>query len=205
MKELAHLRGDFTADNGWTLDAAYGLVNQMLLFLQTYKGQLQMYYCTIDLDARRKLIAEGYTIPHPVEMCNEYCAETVIKSHIQKTYRQNPKAEEADEMVFVFDQGEDFYGPFQQKWKREKRRFYGKGGFSIWNVITDVTATTRMKQLPGLQAADMLAWAVNREHTVDEGAPGRMHAYIMRQIISQYYVSFDEAKLRERYVRVKLR
>jgi len=63
----------------------------------------------------------------------------------------------------------------------------------------------RMKQLPGLQAADVLAWAVNQEHTVEEGTAGKMHAHIMRQIISQFYIDFDEAKLRERYGRVKLR
>jgi hypothetical protein len=205
MKELCALRGEYDRSKGWTQQESFGIVNKMLLFLQHYKQDLQMYYCTIDLEAHRKLVAEGYAIPRAVDICNQYCAETIIKAHIQKTYRRNPAAEEAEEMVFVFDNGEDFYHPFHKKWESEVKRFGKEKGFNIWNVITDVHTTTRMKQLPGLQAADVLAWAVNREHTVEVGTAGKMHAHLMRQIIPQYYVAFDEDSLRDRFGRVKLK
>lgn len=206
MKELCPLKGEFDREKGWTQELSFGLLNQMLIFLQRFdKHDLQMYYCTIDLEARRKLMAEGYTIPKAVEICNQYCAETVLKRHLQKAWQQDPAAREAEEMVFVFDNGEEFYHPFCKKWEREIKRFKKEGGFNAWNVITDVHTTTRMKQLPGLQAADVLAWAVNREHTVEDGTAGKMHAHIMRQIISQYYIALDEDKLREKYGRVKLR
>ncbi len=180
MKELCPLRGEFDKAKGWTQEQAFGLVNSMLMFLQVFdKQEFQMYYCTIDLVARRKLLAEGYSIPGAVEICNEYCAETVMKAHIRKTWEKDRLAKGAEEMVFVFDTGEDFYGHFMQKWKREQKRFRREGGFNAWNVITDVHTTTRMKELPGLQAADVLAWAVNREHTAEDGAAGKMHAHIM--------------------------
>jgi hypothetical protein len=206
MKELCSLNGEFSRDKGWTQQDSFGVLNKMLVFLQNFdKQEFQMYYCTIDLEARRKLIAEGYTIPSAVDICNQYCAETVLKAHMKKTLDRNPSAQEAEEMVFVFDNGEDFFHPFYKKWERELKRFRKEKGWNPWNVITDVHTTTRMKKLPGLQAADVLAWAVNREHTVEEGTAGKMHAHVMRQIISQYYIDFDEAMLRQKYGRVKLK
>ncbi|HZL26303.1 MAG TPA: DUF3800 domain-containing protein [Acidobacteriaceae bacterium] len=206
MKELCPLKGEFSRDKGWTQEASFGLLNQMLMFLQVFdKQEFQMYYCTIDLEARRKLIVEGYTIPSAVDICNQYCSEVVLKAHMKMTLDRNPDAREAEEMVFVFDNGEDFFHPFCKKWEREVKRFRKDKGWNPWNIITDVHTTTRMKDLPGLQAVDVLAWCVNREHTVEEGTAGKMHAHILRQIVSQYYIVFDEDMLRQKYGRVKLR
>jgi hypothetical protein len=206
MKELCPLRDEFSVDRGWTREEAFGLVNQMLLFLQHYKKEsLQMYYCTIDLEARRRLVKdEGFKIPLPVDLCNEFCSETVLKAHFKKAWDKDPDTQTAEEMAFVFDAGEKFYGPFRKKWEAEVKKFRRDGGFNPWNVITSVTTTTNMKKLPGLQAADILAWAVNREHTVQEGSPGKYHAHFLRQVVSQYYIDFDEMKLRQKYGRIIL-
>lgn len=206
MKELCSLRGEFDRDKGWTQEASFGLLNQMLMFLQVLDKQgFQMYYCTIDLEARRKLIAEGYTIPSGVDICNQYCSETVIKAHLKKTLDINPGAREAEELIFVFDNGEEFFHPFYKKWEREVKRFRKEKGWNPWGVISAVRTTSQMKHVPGLQAADVLAWCVNREHIAEEGMAGKMHAHIMRQIISLYYIDFDEDMLRHRYGRVKLK
>lgn len=207
MRELCSLRGEFSRDKGWTQEEAFGLVNQMLIFLQHFKHErLQMYYCTIDLEARRRLVRdEGYKIPLPIDLCNEFCSETVLKAHLKKAWDSNPTTHVAEEMSFVFDNGEGFFGPFHKKWLGEVKRFRREGGFNPWNVITNVTTSTDMKRLPGLQAADLLAWAVNREHTVPEGTAGKYHAHFMRQVISQYYINFDELKLREKYGQILFR
>jgi len=143
MNELCSLNDGFARDQGWTQQEPFGLLNKMLMFLQDFdKREFQMYYCTIDLDACRKLVAEGYTIPSAVDICNQFCAETVMKAHLQKAFDRDPTAQYAEEMVFIFDNGEDFFHPFHKKWERELKRFKKEKGWNPWNVITDVHTTT---------------------------------------------------------------
>jgi len=56
-----------------------------------------------------------------------------------------------------------------------------------------------MKKVPGVQAADILAWAVNREQTKAAGKKGAMMRHIMSQVIPASSVTWDEAKIRKHF------
>ena len=65
--------------------------------------------------------------------------------------------------------------------------------------MTVTTADVRDK--PGLQAADLLAWASNRAYTAKRVVAGLHLELVMKQIIPATWVLLDEAKLRIEYNR----
>jgi hypothetical protein len=201
MKELCHLQKEFSKQKGWTLSEAFGLVNKMLMFLQMFpKKDFNMFYCSIDLEARRKLIKEGYKIPDPVSLCNGFCSEIIIRHYLREAVEKDSEAryENLDGLNFYFDQGEEYFGPFQKKWLEMTKRARRDEIPNPWVSVVQVT-TANMRRVPGLQMADVLAWAVNRGHMAEEGKPGKHHAHIMKQILAGYRVEMDEAEMRKRY------
>jgi len=59
--------------------------------------------------------------------------------------------------VLSFDSGEPFEGPIRDRWIKEKRRKFA------WSKIIGVGEYS-MIDIPLIQAADLLAWAVNKSH-----------------------------------------
>ncbi len=53
--------------------------------------------------------------------------------------------------------------------------------------------------LLGIQAADIIAWAVNRENTVRKGKTASYMADIIRTVIPSLFVVWDEAKMRQQF------
>ena len=70
--------------------------------------------------------------------------------------------------------------------------------WSIWNLIEQVSEVD-LKKVPGVQAADILAWVVNREQTAAAGKKGKMMRHVMQQVIPASYVVWDEAKFRKHF------
>ncbi|MFZ0285538.1 MAG: DUF3800 domain-containing protein, partial [Terriglobales bacterium] len=68
----------------------------------------------------------------------------------------------------------------------------------LWKLVEQISAVD-MKKIPGVQAADILAWAVNREQTAAAGKKGTMMRHIMMQVIPASSVIWDEAKLRKHF------
>jgi hypothetical protein len=66
-----------------------------------------------------------------------------------------------------------------------------------WSLIKTVT-NADMREKPGLQAADLLAWATNRHHA-KVGQRFKFLREIMQGVISWYQIFFDEVELRKRY------
>jgi len=56
-----------------------------------------------------------------------------------------------------------------------------------------------MKKIPGIQAADIIAWGRNRETFAKEGDIASHLAHILRQVMPTSYVIWNEAKLREQF------
>ena len=56
-----------------------------------------------------------------------------------------------------------------------------------------------MKTTPGIQAADIIAWGMNRETFVKEGDLAKYLGHIIRQVIPAFHIVWDEAKMREQF------
>ncbi len=197
MRELAHLRDGFSGPD-WTTQNAFSLIFRCLMYMQTLdKKKFEMFYCAVDLEARRRLVDETYQIPDAVNMCNEFCTEKILDWYLVRYCGLiKPKA-----INVIFDQNEPFRAPFEEKWKQAKShpaRAKGNSPICKWDVIGDVK-TAEMKKTPGLQAADILAWSVNRENTTSDDVPGACLSEIMRNIIPSLYKIWDEAEMRKTY------
>ena len=197
MRELAHLRDGFSG-LGWTKESAFGLVFECLMYMQHLdKKTFGMFYCAVDLDACRKLKAETYRLPDPIDMCNEFCTEKILDWYLVRYPGIiNPSA-----INYFFDQNEPFKARFEEKWKRGRgRRAKAKENDPLckWDLIGDVKSA-EMKRTPGLQAADILAWSVNRQNTTNGDVPGAGLSEIMWNIIPSLYKIWDEAEIRKAY------
>ena len=197
MREIVHQNDGFDRRLGWNDDNAFGLSNKCLMYMSHLdKQRFRMFYCAIDLKAWRKLKAETYELPDPIEMCNSYCSETVLGWYFYH-YPDviNPRI---DTVKYFFDQNEYFKKPFEEKWIRERSRAEKSSQWSPWQMIKEVTAVD-MRNAPGIQAADIVAWAVNRENLVQHGKKAKYLGHIMRQVIPSLHVVWDETKMRQHF------
>lgn len=191
MKEAAHLEGIFSWRNGWKLGKAKTLVTDLLLYLQTLdKKRFRQFACSIDLKAYRTLLAEGWRIPDPVDLCNGYCPEGALVWYL------GAYPGVIDAAHFFFDASEPFKDPFESLWKQEKQSLSVRPIAEEWQIIKSVT-TTEMKDRPALQASDLLAWASNRVLTVPKDSFGADLEPAMKQIIPSSWVVFDGKRFRE--------
>jgi hypothetical protein len=193
MKEAAHLQGDFTWRNGWNHKKVETLVLDFLMYLQHVdKERFRMFWCTVDLEAYRRLKDEGLDLADPLDILIDL-PKTVLSWFCVKW----PGV--IDSAYFFFDRGEPFKGPFEQRWKKEKS-FSLKGTDYFWSLLKTVT-TVDMRDKPGLQAADLLAWAVNRSR-LPRDASFKLAQMIMTTIIPSAHIVWDEKKLREKLGRI---
>ena len=197
MREIAHQIEGFDRKLGWNADNAFGLANKCLVYMsQLDKRRFRMFYSAVDLGAWRKLRAETYALPSPIALCNQFCPEAVLLWYID-CYPDVVNLQN-DTIEYFFDRGESFKGPFEAKVREGKKRARHSGVWNLWKLIKKVSAVD-MKKVPGVQAADILAWAVNRDNTVSEGKAGKHLRHIIQQVIPAFSVLWDEAKLRKHY------
>ena len=72
------------------------------------------------------------------------------------------------------------------------------GKDSMWRLVDFVTEGS-MQTTPGIQAADILAWGLNRENTAPEGHYGIGLADIVRKVTAGMSMHCDEAIMRKLY------
>lgn len=161
-------------------------------YLQTLdKERFRQFACSIDLRAHRKLCAEGFSVPDPVEVCNGHCPESVLVWFVT----QYPGV--VGDAHYFFDHGEPFKMQFEEQWTKEKQNILDLSPrCHYWQLIKTVTVAD-MRDKPALQAADLLAWASNRVLTAPEGAFAKHLEWIMKQIIPSSWIVFDEDRLRQ--------
>jgi hypothetical protein len=193
MREANSLEGEFCPRNGWNAKKVDSLITDLLLYLQTVdKERFRMAACTVDLTAREKLRYEGLPVPEAVEICNQWCPQTFLAWYFVKY----PGI--VSTLHFFFDKGEPFEDSFRQTWKRETAKVLVPGANDMtWSLIQTI-ASTDAKCKPGLQAADLLAWATNRL-TAGVGHTYKSLLTIMKSVIPWYHQFCDEAKMRELY------
>jgi hypothetical protein len=197
MREVAHQIKGFDRKFGWNDDNAFGLATECMAYMSNLdKKRFRMFYCVVDLKAWHKLRAETFPLPSPIDLCNEYCARGPMMWYFDRFPEilnlQN------DTIKYFFDRGEPFKQPFEDEWIRETKRSEERGVWSVWNLIEQITPVD-MKKVPGVQAADILAWSVNRDQTTAAGKKGKMMREVMMKVIPAYSVLWDEAKLRKHF------
>jgi hypothetical protein len=72
------------------------------------------------------------------------------------------------------------------------------GNSTKWQTIEEVVPVD-MKKTPGIQAADIIAWAVNRENTVQKGKTASYMAHVIRTVIPSLSVVWGEEKMRQQF------
>ena len=194
MREAVHLEKEFSPHKGWTIAKVGGLVVELLNYLQHVdKQRFRMFWCTVDLDAHKRLRAEGLNLADPIQICID-CPTLVLDWFWVKW----PGVIHAAH--FFFDVDEPFRAPFEDKWKAESSLSFN-GSDYFWSLLKTVT-TAKMQDKPGLQAADLIAWAVNRKFAVQKDAAFSGIEALMWNVIPSSSILWDEQKLREKLGRI---
>ena len=69
MREIAHQTKGFDRKLGWDDNSAFGLSNNCLVYMSHLdKKRFRLFYCAVDLIAWRKLRAETYQMPSPIDI-----------------------------------------------------------------------------------------------------------------------------------------
>ena len=199
MREATKLKGPFTYKNGWNLRRVGNLVTDLLMYMQHVdKQRFRQFGCTVDLDAYRRLTAEGFAFNDPIDICNEFCPFSVLAWYwcdfpgLIHTAR------------YFFDIDEPFKAPFVSRWEWESGNVFDITSMrEAWSVIKAVDSAD-MRQKPAMQAADLLAWSTNRKLAGDSDTAFKHCEPIMKAIIPSSWLVLDEANLRSRYEYVKL-
>ena len=141
MNEINALSKGFDKKLGWNQPNAFRLANNCLVYMSRLdKERFRRFYCTVDIGAWNKLKDEGYEIPEPIELCNEF---SVFGIQLWYVYKFPSRTEifdlKTDGEHYIFDRNEEFYLPFRAKWNLEKDNFENTGALSPWVLIDDVT------------------------------------------------------------------
>jgi hypothetical protein len=201
MVEAVHRQPDtpFSYRLGWSRKHIWELIFKLVEFMNHFKnGLLTMHSCEVDMNAWRRLTQQGFDIPSEVDLCNRYVSEYIVglfaKKILTESMYETISLAREDLLNYVFDQNESFIGPFSKKVNKEKDESERSGQHSIWQLVDGITEGN-MKNTPGLQAADILAWGLNRQNTAMEGKEGKHLAYILKQLVMCTWKEYDEAAL----------
>lgn len=203
MKETMQRRPDtsFSHLKGWTQETAWTLVFKLTKFMSEFKNtELLNFSCVVAMDDWRKVQADGVDIPSEITLCNVYVSREAMLTATRSLLKANEGKQHIplapDALIhFVFDRNEPFFAPFKADWNAGKDEANRSGVFSPWLLIDSVGEDT-METTPGIQAADTLAWGLNRENAAPHGHYGTGLANILRNITAGTYMYVDEGVLR---------
>jgi hypothetical protein len=192
-------RTPFSRALGWKREHVWDLVGKLLVFLGGLeRGRITMHSCIIDMNTWRELTAQGCEIPSEIDLCNRYVSGLIVAMFAGKILQQAPAETiliPTDDLLnFTFDRNEDFFEPFRKFVNEEKM----KGESTIWHLVNGI-GEGGMRNTPGIQAADVLAWASNRENTVAEGEEGKHIAYLLHQVVMSTRKVYDRETLLKKF------
>lgn len=191
MVEAVNRRYDspFSRSKGWTEEEIWGLIFDLVKFLHEQpKGDLKMFSCAVNMDDWRTVRTDGIRVPSEVDLCNRYCSERILSEAVHGVIKSSGNSEyisvlKQELLHFVFDRNERFEGPFKKKWNEELNKAESGRYASVWQFVGSV-GNARMELTPGIQAADMLAWGLNREATAPYGSYGTGLADALRSLVA---------------------
>lgn len=190
MVEAIHLRGEFSRDRGWDDDLVFGLVNLLLSYLsQTpLKAKYCQFSCSLKMSDYNKLRVETYQLDSPADIVASACVRKMSEWYFTHYKGLDFKSH------YYFDQNEPFEEIIKAKWNRARLEQDPK---YQWAHIAHIGSAV-MRKTPGLQIADMMAWATNR-HEVK--IPQRYDTFVigMRHLLPSMWVVVDENQLRKNF------
>lgn len=166
MVDAMALRKQFAIGNGWSTDLVNDLLQQLVhscflpfAWAEPDGPSLLKLYCTIDLTdwSHACVVAPQLRNQGIAGICARFVAGIAL--------RRLPQADGESEgcrsgcLELVFDQGEPFKRQIDLAWNSAMRRAVGQHG--PLTLISE-SREADMRATPGLQAADFLAWLVNR-------------------------------------------
>ncbi len=190
MREAAHQTREFDRKRGWDDDKVSRLLFDLLLYLQSLDAnQFASFACSVDEVAHAKLLTEGLELPTVEHICTFECCEIAWIWHVDK-YRGLVTSTH-----YFFDREEPYQPSFQAEWNKNTN-----SSDPFW-LLVQMAAPVEMRKTPGLQGADLIAWAVNRSLSPNVKKYGYLDEQIMRVATHRRSV-WDEAALRRKYQRV---
>jgi hypothetical protein len=197
LVEAVPLRGEFSKSRGWDDDKVFGVINSLLSLLTgVVKTRYCHFSCTVDMAAYRKLAAEGYQMDAPADLCVTSCVMGIVDWYLHQYQGLDFEA------YYYFDTGEPFEPILKAEWERELEASQKTGAYSVWSHIKHI-GSAQMRTTAGLQVADMLAWATNRDLLEFPGALVRQRyqdlIIPLRSLIPTKNAMWNEWRLRQSF------
>lgn len=193
MIEAIPLRGEFGPSKGWDDGKVFGLVNMLLDYLNQlqHKTKYSHFACALKMADYLKLVQETYQMPPPAELVSALCTQRLTQWYFFEYKGLDLEAH------YYFDQNEPFEAIIKAQWEKETAKLTSPSDYNIWAHITHI-GPALMRKTPGLQIADMFAWATNR-HEVK--IPQRYSDLVigMRYLTPSIWAVIDEKQLRRNY------
>lgn len=166
MVDAMALRNEFARANGWSSELVNKLLHQLVhrCFLPSAWSEpdspsLLKLYCTIDSTdwSRACVVAPRLKDYGIAGVCARFVAGIALKRLPQAD--GEPEGHRFGSLELVFDRGERFKRQIELAWQSAIQRAVGqRGPLTLISAVREANA----KETPGLQAADFLAWLVNR-------------------------------------------
>lgn len=189
MKELRKKEGIFSPSSGWNDQRRIKLVIDLLQYMQTLdKKRCRLFGCSLDLRAHRQAIADGCRLAHPMKICNHFVPQLALAWFVQEFPGFISEAH------FYFDVKEPFRHYFEKLWEQKKRDRLDENR-EAYQLIKSV-GVVDARDTPAMQAADLMAWGMNRTLTAKEGEFMKHLAFMIKQIVPNYtiYLSTESLK-----------
>lgn len=189
MWETCGLTGGFTAAAGWNHESAFALATECLTYMaQLDTKRFTMVYCGVDTFAYRKLRDQGHQVARPTYLCNTYCCEALAGWAL----RHYPEIRDAgdNKLMCFFDSRDPLNSSFCGQWES---RSGSLTPLNFWSTIAAIQSVG-WKTSAGIQAAEIVAWAVNQQDQYEAREKGKPLAHIMR-VANPAHVLWDEAQL----------
>lgn len=210
MRDAMAPRNEFAIKNGWHSALIRDLLQELVhgCFLPSAWSEpdgpsLLKLYCTVDAtDWSQACAAAPRLKNHGIAgICARFVAGIALMRLPQAEGK--PEGCRSGSLELVFDRGEPFKRQIDMEWQSAMKRAVGKRG-----PLTLISATREadMRKTPGLQAADFLAWLVNRWQERDcqeswwlsfKASPGKAF-----QLGSDFLVEWQSSNLDTRRLRL---
>lgn len=152
MTDLLTGNDPFERIAGWTECKTTELISDVQDLFHAFRSELVAFACAVDIRARERLCMEGYKIGKPAVIC----AEIGLGKLLPRWQTANPF-----ELAHLFyDEGETFIKSIRARWLKDVHR-KSKIHHPLWGLIASVQPVL-MKDTPGVQAADVIAWSFTR-------------------------------------------
>jgi hypothetical protein len=181
----------FERVNGWTKGRVVSLVSDAVELLKN-RDSLHAFSCRVNISARQRIIDEGHSVYEPARLCAEMCHSLSRRWSLTKKL----------ELVWLFfDRGESFIKPLKDQWLANRtppNKLATDPEKRVWDLIANIVDDDT-EHTPGLQAADMVAWATSRDLAKKLEPLYDLNQY-MNDLNVEYNAVIDEPLLRKLYL-----